>query len=237
MTRYVLVHGAFGGAWCWEPVAVALRQRGHSVVAVDLPGSGADRTPVERVTLDAYAERVCAALTADPEPAVLVGHSMGGVVITQAASRCPQQVSRLVYVAAFLPRDGESLKGLTELPEGAGDGVQSNMTVSGEPPVAEMSPQAAREVFYGHCTDEQADWALQYLGPQPVLPFVTPVTLDPAVADVPRRYVLCTADRAIPPALQRRMVEASPCEEVLELDVDHSPWLSATEPLVDFLER
>src|SRR4051794_1073601 len=100
MTRFVLVHGAFGGAWCWEPVAVELRQRGHSVVAVDLRGSGGDRTPGEEVTLDAYAERVCEALAAGPEPAVLVGHSMGGVVITQAASRCPRQVSRLVYVAA-----------------------------------------------------------------------------------------------------------------------------------------
>jgi pimeloyl-ACP methyl ester carboxylesterase len=237
MARYVLVHGAFAGGWCWEPVVAELERRGHRVQAPDLPGSGQDATPVEDVTLDAYAARVCETLAADDEPAVLVGHSMGGVVITQAAARCPDRVSRLVYVAAFLPRHGQSLVGLTELPEGAGDGVQANMTVSGEPPVAHMSLAAAREVFYGACDDERAAWALGHLGRQPVIPFVTPVSLGNAVDDIPRTYVLCTADRAIPPALQRYMIEASPCEDVLELDVDHSPWLSATKPLVDFLER
>jgi pimeloyl-ACP methyl ester carboxylesterase len=237
MTRYVLVHGAFAGAWCWEPVAAELRRRGHTVRVPDLPGSGADRTPVEQVTLEAYARRVCEELAADPEPAVLVGHSMGGVVITQAAADCPDRVDRLVYVAAFLPGDGDSLKALTELPEGAGDGVQNNMTVAGDPPVATMSRDAAREVFYGSCDDEQAAWALAHLGAQPVLPFVTPVSLDGGSADLPRTYVLCTADRAIPPALQRRMIRERPCAEVVELDVDHSPWLSATLPLVDALER
>jgi pimeloyl-ACP methyl ester carboxylesterase len=237
MTRYVLVHGAFAGAWCWEPVVTELERRGHTVQAPDLPGSGDDDTPVEKVTLDGYADRVCETLAAGDGPAVLVGHSMGGVVITQAAARCPELVDRLVYVAAFLPRDGQSLKGLTELPEGRGDGVQANMTVTGEPPVAAMSPTAAREVFYGSCDDEQAAWALAHLGHQPVLPFITPVSLGTAVEGIPRDYVLCSADRAIPPALQRRMVAESPCGDVLELPVDHSPWLSATTELSDFLTR
>jgi pimeloyl-ACP methyl ester carboxylesterase len=237
MTRYVLVHGAFAGGWCWEPVVAELERRGHSVQAPDLPGSGKDATPIEDVTLDAYAARVCETLAADDEPAVLVGHSMGGVVITQAAARCPERITRLIYVAAFLPRDGQSLKGLTELPEGLDDGVQANMTVTGEPPVADMSPTAAREVFYGACDDEQAAWALSHLGRQPVIPFVTPVSLGTAVDDLPRSYVLCTADRAIPPALQRRMIDESPCKEVIELPVDHSPWISATVALADALER
>jgi pimeloyl-ACP methyl ester carboxylesterase len=237
MARYVLVHGAFAGGWCWEPVVAELERRGHTVEAPDLPGSGEDTTPVERVTLDAYAGRVCDVLAAGDGPAVLVGHSMGGVVITQAAARCPELVDRLVYVAAFLPQDGQSLKALTELPEGLDDGVQANMTVTGEPPVAHMSPAAAREVFYGACDDEQAAWALSHLGHQPVLPFITPVSLGTAVDDIPRSYVLATADRAIPPALQRRMIAERPCTDVLELAVDHSPWISATQPLADFLER
>src|SRR5438552_2315995 len=78
-------------------------------------------------------------------PAVLVGHSMGGMVITQAAANCPEYVDRLVYVAAFLPADGQSLIDLTQLPEGAGDAVQANLVVDGDPPVATMPPEAARE--------------------------------------------------------------------------------------------
>lgn len=237
MARYVLVHGAFAGGWCWQPVATELLRRGHTVSAPDLPGSGDDRTPVEQVTLAAYADRVCQVLAESPEPAVLVGHSMGGVVVTQAAARCPERVARLVYVAAFLPGDGDSLEGLTDLPEGADDGVQNNMAVAGDPPVASLTPDAARAVFYGSCDDEQASWALAHLGSQPVLPFLTPVSLGTAVAGIPRHYVLCTADRAIPPALQRRMIAERPCADVVELPVDHSPWLSATADVVAALER
>jgi pimeloyl-ACP methyl ester carboxylesterase len=237
MTRFVLVHGAFAGGWCWEPVAAELERRGHTVSAPDLPGSGADATPVEDVTLDAYVERVCAVLAESPEPAVLVGHSMGGVVITQTAARCPERISRLVYAAAFLPRDGQSLVGLTDLPEGAGDGVQANMTVSGEPPVADLSAEACREVFYGTTSEERTVWALARQGRQPVVPFLTPVALDGGVDDLPRSYVLCTEDRAIPPRLQRLMIAQSPCSDVLELPVDHSPYLSATAELVEFLDR
>ena len=237
MARYVLVHGAFAGAWCWEPVAAELLRRGHTVQVPDLPGSGEDTTPVATVTLDAYAGRVCEVLSQNPEPAVLVGHSMGGIVVTQAAARCPELVSRLVYVAAFLPRDGDSLKGLTELPEGADDGVQNNMTVAGDPPVATMTPEAAREVFYGCCDDEQAAWALAHLGPQPLLPFLTPVSLGLAAGAIPRCYVLCTRDSAIPPALQRRMIAEHPCADVVEIDTDHTPYLSAPGALLAALER
>ena len=95
MARIVLVHGAFGRAACWDRVVPGLRTAGHSVEAIDLPGQGDDPTPVEQVTLDRYAQRVCEALAEGP-PAVLVGHSMGGMVITQAAARCPSLVARLV---------------------------------------------------------------------------------------------------------------------------------------------
>src|SRR4051794_38883552 len=76
MARFLLVHGAFGGAWCWEPVIGPLEAAGHSVEAIDLPGAGDDPTPAADVTLDGYAARVCEAL-AQGEPAVLVGHRLG----------------------------------------------------------------------------------------------------------------------------------------------------------------
>src|SRR3954451_23230646 len=98
MARYVLVHGAFGGAWCWEPVEPGLEAAGHRVESFDLPGSGDDETPVADVTLDGYADRICGGLASDPEPAVLVGHSMGGMAVTHAAGRSPEHIAALVYV-------------------------------------------------------------------------------------------------------------------------------------------
>lgn len=238
MARFVLVHGAFSGAWCWEPVAEELRSRGHTAVAIDLPGSGEDQTPVEEVTLDAYAKRICSALGETDERAVLVGHSMGGVAITQAAGHCPGRIALLVYVAAFMPREGQSLMDLTQLPEGEGDQVQANLVVEGDPPVATLPERARRDALYKSCDDEQAAWAAARMRPQPVAPFTTPVSIgDPRAHALRRAYVICNQDRAIPPALQRRMVSETPCDAVIELDTDHSPWLSATSELVATLDR
>lgn len=86
--------------------------------------------------LDSCAARVCEVLAADSEPAVVVGHSMGGIVATQGAARCPELVAALVYVAAFLPKDGQNLLDLTKLPDCDGEQVLANVVVQGEPPVA-----------------------------------------------------------------------------------------------------
>jgi len=239
MARIVLVHGAFGRAACWDRVAPGLRAAGHEVEAIDLPGQGDDPMPVAEVTLDRYAERVCGALGARP-PAVLVGHSMGGMVITQAAARCPDRVDRLVYVAAFLPTDGQSLIDITQLPEAAGDAVQAGLVVEGDPPVATMPPEAAREGLMHCCDDEQAAWAQSLRGSQPVAPFTHPVRLDsadPAFANLRRAYVMCLQDRAIRPALQRRMLEAAGCDPVIEIDTDHCVWASRPDELVVALDR
>ncbi len=238
MARFVMVHGAFAGAWIWEPLAERLEAAGHSVETFDLPGSGADSTPVAEVTLDAYAARTCDVLRSRPERAVVVCNSMGGVVATQAVARCPQPVRAIVYVAAFLPVDGESLIDLTNLPEGADDQVQANLVVEGDPPVATMPDAASREAIYAACSDEVASWALERRGPQPVLPFTQPVDLGGFdFAGIERSYVTCSRDRAIPPPLQRLMLERAGCANVVELDTDHVPQLSATAELAEILER
>ena len=238
MTRFVLIHGAFAGGWVWGPLAELLERSGHTVEAPDLPGGGRDHTPVSEVTLDAYAKRICEVLAARPEPAVLVGHSMGGMAITQAAPRCADRIASMVYVAAFLPQDGESLIALTQLPEGEGDQVQANLVVSGDPPVATMPAEASRAATYEHCSDEMAAWAIASRTPQPVFPFTEPVALDGFdFAGIPRAYVFCGRDRAIPAPLQRRMIAAAGCDPVFELDTDHVPQLSRTAELAEIMER
>jgi len=233
MARFVLVHGAFGGAWCWEPVIAPLEAAGHSVDALDLPGSGDDDTPVAEVTLDAYAGRVCATLAERTEPAVLVGYSMGGVVITQAAQECAERVWSLVFVCAFMPSNGQSLLDMTHLPEAAGDQIQENLTIEGDPPVAVLSTEATARVVYNDCTSEQAAWAVSKRRPQPVAPYTTPVHIDDSkLAAIPRYYVLTARDQALMQPLQRRMIREHPCERVFELDADHAPFLSATDDLV-----
>lgn len=240
MARFVLVHGAFSGAWCWERVLPGLEAAGHAVETLDLPGSGSDQTPVAEVTLDAYARRVNELLAAGP-PAVLVGHSMGGMVVTQAASRAPDHVAALVYLCAFVPADGEALLTLTGTPEGAADQIQANIVISGDPPVAQLPDDASRAAIYGCCGEEQIAWALPRRRPQPVAPMTNPFKLDQsraeAFAALPRGYVTCLCDRSIPPPLQRLMFERAGCDPVIEIDTDHAPYLSRPDAVVSALDQ
>ncbi len=133
MANFLLIHGAMGGAWCWERVIPGLQAAGHDALAIDLPGQGADTTPLAEITLYRYADAVCDALDRMAGPVLLTGHSMGGMVITQAASQRPDTLAGLIYVAAFLPQPGQSLIDITHLPEAAGDSVQANLVVDGRP--------------------------------------------------------------------------------------------------------
>ncbi len=240
MARMLLIHGAFGGKWAWETVLPGLRAAGHDPKAIDLPGAGEDPTPVAGVTLDAYARRICETLAAGP-PAILVGQSMGGFAITQAAARCPQNVIGLVYTAAFAPGEGDTLMALTQEPDAAGDQVQANLVVDGDPPVATLPPDAAVQALYNCAAPERARWAAEQLGPQALAPFTDPIRIPDAnreaFAGLPRAYVTCLQDRAIMPAMQRRMYEAAGCDPVIEIDTDHAPWLSRTDELVAALDR
>ena len=115
MTTYVLVPGACHGAWCFDDLAAALRSRGHRVLAITLTGI-AERAHLLHagVNLETHIADVLAELAVqDVRDAVLVGHSYGGMVITAVADRVPQQVDSLVFLDAFVPRDGESCWTLT----------------------------------------------------------------------------------------------------------------------------
>src|SRR6185437_10957047 len=105
----VLVHGAFENAQIWGHVSAKLQADGYKVVAVDLPGRpGAPAAP-NKVSLDLYRDTVLTALDKLHHPALVVGHSFGGIVISAAAEEAPTKIRTLVFVAAYLPQDGDSL--------------------------------------------------------------------------------------------------------------------------------
>jgi pimeloyl-ACP methyl ester carboxylesterase len=116
----VLVHGAWGGAWCWKPVAERLRRQGHEVYAPTLSGVG-DRghIPPAIVDLDTHISDVAGLLRFEGLSRVLlVGHSYGGMVVTGAADREIGRIAGMIYLDAFLPESGQSLWDILG-PEGA----------------------------------------------------------------------------------------------------------------------
>ncbi|MCL6594065.1 MAG: alpha/beta fold hydrolase [Alicyclobacillus sp.] len=237
MATYLLVHGAWHGAWVWERVTPLLTSRGHTVYARDLPGHGADPTPVGQVTLQDYTESVCDVLTSlAGQRVILVGHSMAGVVITQVAERMPEQVRCLVYVAAFLLQSGQRMVDVQQQGNGPSQAVQSQqLTADGRASV--IPSDRARAIFYSQCSPAEADWAVTRIGPEPLQIRQTPVYWTPErFGQVPRVYVECTEDQAIRLSLQRRMHQAVSCHRVLTLAADHTPMLSAPEALAEVLD-
>ncbi len=234
MATYVLVHGAWHGAWCWNKVVPLLEKAGHKAVAPDLPGHGEDKTPIAEVSLQAYTDKVCQVLDAQSDRVVLVGHSMGGIVITQAAEYRPAKIKTLVYLTAFLLRNGESL-----LQVASGDTealLLPNLIMAEDQSYSTVRDEALKDVFYGDCSDEDVARARSLLVPQAAAPPAAPMnTTEENFGRIPRVYIECLRDRAISPSVQKRMYTALPCQKVISMDTDHSPFFSAPEELVAHL--
>jgi pimeloyl-ACP methyl ester carboxylesterase len=220
MRSVVLVHGAWHGAWCWASVLAGLDERGIDAVAVDLPGPD----------LHADADHVRSVLD-DHEHVVLVGHSYGGAVITDAGAH--PAVERLVYVAAFALDEGETLAAV-DLPGGELGELMAAVRF-GDDGYMTLDPDAAGPVLFDDCSPADTQRALSLLRPQSLACMNQPAR---AVAWRlhPTTYLLCGADRTVPPGFQRAMAERIPGVAIAEWpDASHSPFLSMPGAVVDVI--
>ena len=234
MSTYILVHGAWHGAWCWHKTAPLLEGAGHRVVAPDLPGHGVDTTPPPGITLADQVGAVGDLLDRQTEDVILVGHSSGGAIITQVAEDHPEAVSRLVYLSAFLPPDGSSVTDLAQQdPDSA---VLRHLVVDEQAGLATIDGPAVADALYHDCSPADVHLARSLLRPEPLATITTPVSTTPdRFGSVPRTYLACTHDRAITPRAQEAMQATLPCEHVLTLDTSHSPFLTNPVALADHL--
>ncbi|GAA1545208.1 alpha/beta fold hydrolase [Nocardioides humi] len=242
MSHFVLVHGAWHGPWCWQPLEAVLRGMGHTTEAVELHGDDAGSTgAAARLTLDASAGRVVAAVRRGADGGsrtrpILVAHSMGGLAATQAAALVADELAALVYVCAFVPGPGESMLDLSATGFET-SAVRDCRVVDERNGCSAILREGAVEAFYGCCEPKAAAWAQERLRPESLLVETQPVTAPSVSGRVPRFYVECTRDRAIPLAKQRSMHRGFAPEHVLTLDTDHSPFLSRPVELAGLLDR
>jgi pimeloyl-ACP methyl ester carboxylesterase len=226
----VLVHGAFMGGWAWESVAAQLQEAGERVTVVDLPCHEAGTNSVEGATLDAYVDRVGQAVDAHPAPAVLVGHSMAGMVISQYAERAPQKVKRLIYLAAYLPSNGQKLVDLAFADSGSD--IIKVAAIDQERGRVSLNQDVLQPILCGDCTPEEAKLLRDRYHDEPLLPMATPVNLSAdRWGSVPKAYMFTAGDRTITPELQHRMADGVALAGAVTLDTAHTPQLSAPEKL------
>jgi pimeloyl-ACP methyl ester carboxylesterase len=220
---YVLIHGAWAGKWSWRDLGPELERRSLAWTSLDLPSSH-DESGGATLGVDADA---VVATASELGPIVLVGHSYGGAVAAEAASRLPDLES-IVFVAAIVPEVGESA---TEVARRSPERTLLDRSIVVDGTLLRLDPSQAGAALGGRCSATTREWMVSQLGTQTLASFRAPrVAPDPSV---PRRYVVCADDRAVHPALQMSLAER--CDEWVSLDTDHQPMLSDPVRLAELL--
>jgi pimeloyl-ACP methyl ester carboxylesterase len=231
--KVLFVHGAcvVDGAWWWQRMTAPLAARGLTTSAVELPSCGpltsADGSGGSDLG-DLHADIAAVRAAMGDEPAVLVGHSYGGMVVT-GASAGQRAAAGLVYVAGAIPDADEALAAM--------GGPDSPVWLEPADPHrmrlrTDVTDRDFREHFLADCDEAAAQGALARTGRQAAAAFGQP----PGGAgwrEVPATAVVCTADRATPPARQR--IWAQRATHVVELDSGHHPFLSRPDDLAEII--
>jgi pimeloyl-ACP methyl ester carboxylesterase len=228
MTRYVLVHGAFVGGYYWEDVASALRERGHDVTVVDrLPSvSGNDASSLGDLADDIRAVR--ALLDSLDGPAVLVGHSGGGMVVTEMGDH--PKVAHSVFVSAVIPERGQSAMDVLATAGGPTDWV-----VAGEDGIARVIDDLdrLREVLCADVEPGRARESLSQLGVQSAASLLQPSSAPNRAH--PATFVITEHDVVFPAAAQEKWAAAA--DYVVRIASAHQPMVSVPDELADILAR
>jgi pimeloyl-ACP methyl ester carboxylesterase len=185
VSTFVLVHGAWLGAWCWDRVAAELKSAGHAVSAPELPGHGQDKSPVSGISLDSYVDAVTSEISNARGRIVLVAHSMAGIVISQVAERMPERISSLIYASAYLLEDGQNIVKVSETD--VDSLVGPNMVPAPDWSTISIKSEALKDVFAADAPAEELKRLQSLARPEPAATFNTPIHVTAARFGTVRR--------------------------------------------------
>jgi pimeloyl-ACP methyl ester carboxylesterase len=235
MSTFVLVHGAWHGAWCWHKIIPRLEAKGHRVVAPDLPGHGTDNSPVGGLSFNDFAESIESILDTLDEAVILVGHSMGGFVVQLVGQHQPEKVAALVYLATGAIADGET-PATDELMSAGIAEAFSSAIVDEQAGTVRCPADEATRMFYGDCDAEDIALALLLLVPDSVASLTTPIERTQDRYGSLHRYAIITMnDSAIPAALQWKTHKRDGITDIVTLSTSHSPFFSQPDELTRHL--
>lgn len=234
--NYVLVHGAWADAHAYDAIKPMLESKGHRVTVVNLPGHGQDQTPVAEISLQSYVDAVGLALRSQSEPAILVGHSMGGMVVSQVAEIYPEKIKTVVYIAAYLPKDGEDLLALANQ-----DGeslVGRNLEFAPDKSSATIARKVLVKAICADCSRKIREVLVKYHKAEPSRPLGEKVRLTEKFRGVKKIYIHTSRDNAVGHKLQKKMVQANgSINQVFTLPTSHLPFLVKPQAVVEILEK
>ncbi len=240
--NYVLVHGAWQAPYVWDAVKATLINEGNNVTVVELPGHGSDQTPIPAITLNLYANTVMNAISKIDGKVILVGHSLGGMIISSVAEQMPSKIEKLVYLSAYLPTSGQSLLSLALTDQGSMLGGEVNGTkildVDTVHGTLDVLKSQIANVFIQDGSAQAQNLVIQNYRIEPLVPFATPVTLTSAnFGSVTKVYIKTLQDRVVSPGLQDRMIATGNVKTVYQLNTSHSSFLVKPDSLATLLTK
>ncbi|TGK07479.1 alpha/beta fold hydrolase [Leptospira semungkisensis] len=234
MKTYLLVHGAWHGAWAWEETKQILESHGHKVFTIDLPGHGQDNTPIPKITFRAYVDSVRSKLAGISSKVILVGHSLAGAIISQVAEEEPDKIESLVYVAAFILNQNESV--LDIMKSDAEGSLLPALIFSEDQTSATVSEETLKSIVYNGGTKNQIEAAAPKLKAQATEPFFAMTnTTDSNFGRIPKSYIECNLDKILSLNMQRTLEQKFHCKTLATLSTGHVPLITAPDQLADAL--
>lgn len=236
----LLVHGAAHDENCWNELVPELKERGFNVHTLTLQGHGAKKKYGYQVSMKSYAKDVYTKAAEIAEPCVLIGHSMGGMVITAAAQAHPNLFKQMIYLTAFAtPKTANCLafysKKLERLcPEHITPTPKLNLFNG----TVQYNADTSINMFYKQCQGDLYALVKRNICPQPLRPFLSFVRWsDERLGSIPKDYIECTKDNAIPIKIQRIMQKNMNFNRIETLESDHSPFTSMPKELADVIVK
>lgn len=229
--NYILVHGAWQAPFVWQEVKANLEKQGNKVIVVELPGHGDDYTSPATITLDVYKQKVIDAVATIDGKVILVGHSLGGMIISSVAEAMPSKIEKLVYVAAYLPVSGQNLDNLAHMDPDSQLGM-GNLIFNNDAGIVDVKPDQIINLFIQDGTPEIQNLVVKNYRTEPLTPFINPVTLtEQNFGSVKKVYIKTLQDHVVSPYLQNKMIATGKVESVYEINTGHSPFLSQPNEL------
>jgi len=233
MNTYLLIHGAFRGAWLWERLMPLLLKGGASPIAIDLPGHGDRAADRIGITMSTYIDDVADFIHKENlKDLVLVGHSMSGIIISKIAETMPERVKHLVYLAAVVPRNNEALIDLLTKEREVALRQQYGK-------VHELfgTLEQLRQMYFTDMEGEEKEYFVRQLTPQPLAVFFEriPFSRFPDI-DTPRTYLMGMKDKSLPPLLSAGFAVRLKVEPV-KIDAGHDMMVSRPEEVAEVLLR
>ena len=224
----IFLHGALLGGWIWKDVGVAFENSGHEVFAPDLPGRDGVGSP--GITLGSYVEAISKLVNKSSYPVFLVAHSMSGIVASQVAENHSEKVNKVVYVSAYVPKEGQSLKDVYE--EHFGPLVYDKDSMSIKLGL-QLTAEDLINASFHDCADDIKEQVRKYAVSEPIQPSLDVLKLtEGKFGSIPKAYIRLKNDKVVPPELQNKMIELHGISEVYELETGHAPFCADPQGFV-----